>query len=133
MFCPRKKSSSKSTAAATATATDSDNGNSPTDLKAFIETEVGQHQVVIFAKSYCPYCHRTEDLFEQKPELKDADIVIHHLDERQDGPELQDQLHTMTGQRTVPNVWINGSFLGGNDDTQRAYSNGKLQGMLSKM
>ena len=33
----------------------------------------------------------------------------------------------MSGQRTVPNVYINGKHLGGNDDTQAAASNGKLK------
>lgn len=27
----------------------------------------------------------------------------------------------MTGQRTVPSVWVNGKHIGGNDETQRTF------------
>jgi len=52
------------------------------------------------------------------------------LNEMEDGRELQMALLGFTGQRTVPNVFINGKHLGGNDDTQRAAMSGKLQEML---
>tara|TARA_B110001450_G_C17239511_1_gene326858 strand:+ start:356 stop:493 length:138 start_codon:yes stop_codon:yes gene_type:complete len=35
----------------------------------------------------------------------------------------------MSGQRTVPNVYINGAHLGGCDDVHAAASNGKLKQM----
>jgi glutaredoxin 3 len=44
--------------------------------------------------------------------------------------EVQDELEMLTGQRTVPNVFIGGVHLGGNDDTQNAAASGKLQEML---
>jgi glutaredoxin len=37
----------------------------------------------------------------------------------------------MTGQRTVPNVWVNNTFIGGNDDTQRKNKNGELAKLLA--
>ena len=40
------------------------------------------------------------------------------LDEMDDGADWQDELLAQTGQRTVPNVFINGQHLGGNDDTE---------------
>jgi len=53
------------------------------------------------------------------------------LNERSDGPEMQAALAELTGQRTVPNVFIKGKHLGGNDDTQKAAKSGKLQEMLA--
>ena len=47
-----------------------------------------------------------------------------------EGDSIQGALLDMTGQRTVPNVFINGKHLGGNDDTQNAIKNGQLQTML---
>ena len=52
------------------------------------------------------------------------------LNERSDGPAIQDALAQMTGQRTVPNVFIKGKHLGGNDDTQKANRDGTLLKML---
>jgi len=43
---------------------------------------------------------------------------------------LQAALTAFSGQRTVPNVFVNGKHIGGNDDTQTLFRSGKLQEML---
>eukprot|EP00934_Nitzschia_sp_Nitz4_P001513 Nitzschia sp. Nitz4//scaffold134_size62860//47609//48040//NITZ4_006334-RA/size62860-processed-gene-0.84-mRNA-1//1//CDS//3329535514//1513//frame0 len=90
--------------------------------------------VAVFAKSWCPYCDKTKDLL-KKPEFANVTIRIFDLDEMPkhtpSGPAIQAALRDMTGQTSVPNVWINGEFLGGNDTTHGAYHSGKLQKMLS--
>eukprot|EP00586_Coscinodiscus_wailesii_P003432 CAMPEP_0172485848 /NCGR_PEP_ID=MMETSP1066-20121228/14091_1 /TAXON_ID=671091 /ORGANISM="Coscinodiscus wailesii, Strain CCMP2513" /LENGTH=71 /DNA_ID=CAMNT_0013251377 /DNA_START=272 /DNA_END=487 /DNA_ORIENTATION=- len=48
------------------------------------------------------------------------------------GSEIQTALMELSGQRTVPNVYIKGEHLGGNDDTQAAAASGKLDEMLAK-
>ena len=58
------------------------------------------------------------------------DAKIIELDEIDNGAEIQGALLDLSGQRTVPNVFIKGTHLGGNDDTQRAGSSGKLKEML---
>eukprot|EP00804_Cyclotella_cryptica_P012588 CCRYP_014735-RB/>CCRYP_014735-RB protein AED:0.39 eAED:0.39 QI:0/-1/0/1/-1/0/1/0/63 len=52
------------------------------------------------------------------------------LDNMDNGPEVQAALLDISGQRTVPNVFIKGKHLGGNDDSQAAARSGKLQEML---
>ena len=52
------------------------------------------------------------------------------LDEREDGADLQLELAVKTGQRTVPNVFIKGHHVGGNNNTQKAAASGKLQELL---
>ena len=47
------------------------------------------------------------------------------------GAEIQAALLDLTGQKTVPNVFINGQHLGGCDSTVAAKESGKLQAMLS--
>jgi glutaredoxin 3 len=39
---------------------------------------------------------------------------------------VQYVLAEKTGQKSVPNVWVTGAFLGGNDKTQAAYRSGQL-------
>jgi glutaredoxin 3 len=46
------------------------------------------------------------------------------------GADIQNALADLSGQRTVPNVFIKGEHLGGNDDTQNAVKTGELQKML---
>jgi glutaredoxin-related protein len=50
-----------------------------------------------------------------------------------DGPEIQYELAVQTGQQTVPSVWVNGSFLGVNDETQKAYQTGQLTALLQEL
>jgi glutaredoxin-related protein len=47
-----------------------------------------------------------------------------------DGPDLQAALKVMTGQGTVPNIFVNGKHLGGCDSTLAAIASGELQKML---
>ncbi len=86
-------------------------------------------QVVIYSKSYCPYCSATKSLFQTQ--FSDVDAKIFELDQMNDGASIQSDLAAMTGQRTVPNVWVRGKFVGGNDDTQALFRSGKLTEMLS--
>jgi len=48
-----------------------------------------------------------------------------------DGSAIQNTLAEITGQRTVPNVWVKGKFIGGNDDIHALLRSGKLKEMLS--
>lgn len=47
-----------------------------------------------------------------------------------EGPDLQAALKVMTGQGTVPNIFIGGKHLGGCDSTLAAIASGELQKML---
>lgn len=88
---------------------------------------------MIFSKSYCPFCTSTKSLFSSHASelgLTTAPLVI-ELDEMgAEGADVQQELAKMTGQRTVPNVFVKGQHLGGNDDTQRAAAEGKITEML---
>ena len=83
-------------------------------------------KVVVFSKTYCPFCAATKQLF--KGMGADAEVI--ELDEKTNGDAMQAALLKLSGQRTVPNVFINGEHLGGNDDTQAAMRSGKLEAML---
>eukprot|EP00533_Pseudo-nitzschia_delicatissima_P001758 CAMPEP_0116104548 /NCGR_PEP_ID=MMETSP0327-20121206/14519_1 /TAXON_ID=44447 /ORGANISM="Pseudo-nitzschia delicatissima, Strain B596" /LENGTH=115 /DNA_ID=CAMNT_0003596817 /DNA_START=22 /DNA_END=369 /DNA_ORIENTATION=- len=100
-----------------------------TNMKDFINGEISANTVVIFSKSYCPYCKATKSLF-SKSEFSGINVATHELDKRSDGSNIQQTLLDMTGQRTVPSVWVGGKFLGGNSETQGAYASGQLQSML---
>lgn len=60
-----------------------------------------------------------------------VDFKAIELDEIDNGDAIQAALLESSGQRTVPNVFIKGQHVGGNDDTQAAAKSGKLQEMLS--
>ncbi|KAJ0985117.1 hypothetical protein J5N97_003473 [Dioscorea zingiberensis] len=93
---------------------------------AFVKKTVAAHEIVIFSKSYCPYCKRAKGVFK---ELSKVPYVV-ELDQRDDGWDIQDALSEIVGRRTVPQVFINGKHLGGSDDTVDAYQSGKLEKLL---
>mgnify|MGYP002783662080 CR=1 FL=1 len=91
-------------------------------VETLINKAVNQDTIVIFSKSYCPYCRNTKDLMKRN----NWDAQVYELDQMTNGAMIQQQLLAMTGQATVPSVWINGEFLGGNSDTQMAFQRGEL-------
>ncbi|CAN0839093.1 GRXC4 [Linum grandiflorum] len=93
---------------------------------AFVKKTISSHQIVIFSKSYCPYCRRAKAVFK---ELNQTPYVV-ELDEREDGQDIQGALGQLVGKRTVPQVFINGKHIGGSDDTVEAYENGELATLL---
>ena len=93
----------------------------------FVNREIEQNKIVIFSKSYCPYCTKAKELFSS---LKVDGTVVYELDNMDNGADIQRALLDLTGQRTVPNIFINKKHVGGNDDAQAAYRSGKLQQMI---
>ena len=80
----------------------------------------------IGSKSWCPYCAQCKALFD---DMSQPYTAI-ELDKREDGEQLQAALLALTQQRTVPNVFVAGQHVGGNDDTQQAARSGKLAALL---
>ncbi|EXJ81237.1 glutaredoxin 3 [Capronia epimyces CBS 606.96] len=85
---------------------------------------IAQNPVVVFSKSYCPYCRATKSLLSEKH----AKYYLLELDEVDDGAAIQDALEEITGQRSVPNIFIAQKHIGGNSDLQA--KKGELDGLL---
>jgi len=93
----------------------------------FVKAEIASADVVVFSKTFCPFCRKTKKVFDA---MEGVDVKYIELNEMDDGNEIQDALLELSGQRTVPNVFIKGKHIGGNDDTQRAKREGTLEEML---
>ncbi|XP_037629882.1 thioredoxin reductase 3 isoform X1 [Sebastes umbrosus] len=96
------------------------------ELKTRIQQLIDTNQVMVFSKSYCPYCVKVKELFK---ELKIECNVV-ELDLIEDGTNYQDMLFEITGQKSVPNVFINKKHVGGCDKTLQAHKDGSLQQLL---
>ena len=91
-----------------------------------IEHLIKDNQVVIFSKSYCPYCRQVKDLLTNEG----IDFVAVELDLHESGQILQRVLFQSTGQRTVPSVFVNGKHIGGASDTLAKWESGELPATL---
>lgn len=56
--------------------------------------------------------------------------LVVELDELVDEAEVQGALQRLTGQSTVPNVFIGGKHIGGCDDTMALHQRGELISLL---
>merc|ERR1712112_513965 len=83
---------------------------------------------MVFSKTTCPFCTKIKQLFES---LK-IEYEVLELDQISDGADVQAALLEKSGQRTVPNVYINGEHVGGCDDTLKLHSENKLLSMVQK-
>ncbi|XP_014484089.1 PREDICTED: glutaredoxin-C4-like isoform X2 [Dinoponera quadriceps] len=93
-----------------------------TSAREFIEQAIAKESVVIFSKSTCPYCKMAKQVFDS---LNKTYMAI-ELDGREDADEIQSVLGEMTGARTVPRVFLNGTCLGGGTDVRKLHENGEL-------
>lgn len=100
---------------------DSSNLNND-DAQKIIEEAISNNCVVIFSKTSCPYCRMAKEAFD--------DINVNYktieLDQIENGSHLQSALHEMTGARTVPRVFVNGTCIGGGTETRKLNQEGKL-------
>ncbi|KAI8713520.1 hypothetical protein NCS52_01296700 [Fusarium sp. LHS14.1] len=98
------------------------------EISQKVQQIIDDNAVVVFSKSYCPYCRQT------KKTLDDLNTVYEllELDQIPDGSDIQDALEQISGQRTVPNVYIKQKHIGGNSDVQSLKSGGKLQNLLKE-
>ncbi|KAJ7353844.1 thioredoxin reductase [Desmophyllum pertusum] len=95
-------------------------------IKDLIEQNIKDNTVMMFSKSYCPFCKKVKDLF------KSINVTFSamELDLLDNGPTIQDKLKELTGQKTVPNVFIRGKHIGGASDTIKLHTDGKLMELI---
>ncbi|XP_004495035.1 monothiol glutaredoxin-S10 isoform X2 [Cicer arietinum] len=118
--CPRAMSSSSSS---------SSSSSFGSRLEETIKNTVAQNPVVVYSKSWCSYSSEVKSLFKK---LGYQPLVL-ELDEMgPQGPQLQKLLERLTGQYTVPNVFIGGKHIGGCTDTLKLYRKGELETLLSE-
>lgn len=91
---------------------------------------IGQKKLFVASKTYCPYCQATLKTLFTDLKFPEAQAVVLQLDTSDDGQDIQDALYEINGQRTVPNIYIDGKHIGGNSDLQQLNASGKLQSLL---
>ncbi|KAI8616724.1 glutaredoxin, partial [Chytriomyces sp. MP71] len=91
------------------------------------EAFISSHNVSVFSKSGCPYCARAKLLLTSY----ETSFTAMELDLRHDGADIQDYLEEKTGQRTVPNIFLQQIHVGGCDALNRLDADGKLRDMLA--
>lgn len=79
--------------------------------------------IIVYTTDYCPYCVQAKQLLKRKS----APYTEVNVEQR---PELRTFLVQASGQRTVPQVFINGKSIGGFSDMAALEKKGELDRLL---
>ena len=80
-------------------------------------------RIVVYLTDWCPYCARAQGLLEQKG----AQFEVINVDER---PEARAEMIARSGRRTVPQIFIGDTHVGGCDDLYALDAAGGLDPLL---
>lgn len=92
-----------------------------TEASNVVEQNIKTNAIMIFSKSYCPFCNKVKQMFKDK-NLAYVAIELDQMGEL--GVNVQAALLEKTGQKTVPSVFLDGKHIGGCDDTLNAAQRG---------
>jgi len=82
------------------------------DAQGIIDKALSAGGVTLFGKSGCPFCKKTKKALY----FLGVHPTIVELDEIDGGAKVQKKLEEITGKGTVPNVWLDGKFIGGSEE-----------------
>jgi glutaredoxin 3 len=82
-------------------------------------------RVLMYSTAVCPYCQRAEALLKARGA---ADIEKIRIDA---DPARRDEMVNRTGRRTVPQIFIGETHVGGFDDLAALDRDGKLVPLLA--
>jgi len=81
--------------------------------------------VLMYRTENCPYCHRAEALLKARG-VSEIEIIRVDLD-----PARRDEMIAKTGRRTVPQIFIGATHVGGFDDLSALDREGRLAPLLA--
>jgi glutaredoxin 3 len=84
---------------------------------------VTRPEIVMYATGWCPYCDRARELLTQKG------LAFKEIDVDEDA-KLREQMISRSGRRTVPQIFIGATHIGGCDDLYALDAGGQLDPLI---
>ena len=81
--------------------------------------------VVMYTTSWCPYCDRARKLLARKG------VAFSEVDV-ESAPQKRAEMQQKSGRRTVPQIFIGETHVGGSDDLHALEDAGKLDALLGR-
>jgi glutaredoxin 3 len=82
--------------------------------------------VEIYTTPICPYCHSAKRLLDRKG------VVYQEIDVSRDPSVRAAMTQRSKGRRTVPQIFVGDTHVGGSDDLHALDQVGKLDGLLAE-
>ena len=81
--------------------------------------------ILMYSSSYCPYCTNAEKLLLEKGfDITDKVLV-------DENPDELEKMMKITGKRTVPQIFIDGIYIGGFEELRASDLSGELDKILA--
>ena len=80
--------------------------------------------VLLYATSWCPYCERAREL------LRSKQVNVEEIDIEAD-PARRAEMISRSGRRTVPQIFVGATHVGGCDDLYELEQRGGLDPLLA--
>ena len=82
-------------------------------------------KVTVYTGDPCPYCAAAKAL------LKSKNVEYEEFDIWKDAAKAKEMLQKTNGARTIPQIFIGDTYVGGNDQLQAANRSGELDKLLA--
>lgn len=82
-------------------------------------------KVTIYTTAFCPYCHSAKALLRRK------NVEFSEIDVSYDAEERRRMMAKAQGRRTVPQIFIGETHVGGSDELHALDRQGKLDPLLA--
>ena len=82
--------------------------------------------VTMYTTAVCPYCIRAKQFLTSKGVQAIEEIRIDQ------DPEAREKMMAITGRRTVPQIYIGSTHVGGHDDLMELDAQGRLAQLLNE-
>ncbi|MEE8558672.1 MAG: thioredoxin-disulfide reductase [Myxococcota bacterium] len=83
-------------------------------------------QIVMYTKSWCPYCDRAKEL------LRSKGVEWDEIDVESSPERLEEMLERGGGRRTVPQIFVGDIHVGGSDELAALEREGKLDVLIGR-
>jgi len=99
-----------------------------------VKSQIDSTPILVVSKSGCNACKKAKNLLNQLAVTSGVAPSVFEIDSygllRMKA--IMKHLSAETGVKTVPQIWINGRFVGGNDDIQQLHREGQLLSLMRR-
>lgn len=99
-----------------------------TQSSEFVKQEIDNNCVVVFSKTTCGFCRMAKQVLDSTG----VEYKAIEINKMAEGPDIQKALHSITGQSTVPCVFVNRKCIGGGTETKALHQQGKLLPLIQQ-
>ena len=85
---------------------------------------INKHDIKVYSGNLCPYCNAAKRLLDSK------NVTYQEINVDTD-PSARTEMESLSQRSSVPQIFINGTHVGGFDDLAELNREGKLDEMLS--